>query len=168
MISLTTERLLATPLRAQDFDVLCELHRDPAVMATLGGIRTDDRTRAYLAENLAHWDEHGFGLWIFRERATTAFVGRGGLRHVVLEGQSEVEVTYALAREAWGKGFATEIAIAAVDVAFRQLGLQDLVAFAIPENLGSRRVMEKVGFRYEGDIVHQGERHVLYRLRTTR
>jgi ribosomal-protein-alanine N-acetyltransferase len=168
VISPTTERLLATPLRAQDFDVLCELHRDPAVMATLGGIRTDDVTRAYLTENLAHWDEHGFGLWIFRERATTAFVGRGGLRHVVLEGQSEVEVTYALAREAWGKGFATEIAIAAVDVAFRQLGLQDLVAFAIPENLGSRRVMEKVGFRYEGDIVHQGERHVLYRLRTTR
>ena len=168
MISPTTERLLATPLRAHDFDVLCELHRDPAVMATLGGIRTDDVTRTYLTENLAHWDEHGFGLWIFRERATTAFVGRGGLRHVVLEGQSEVEVTYALAREAWGKGFATEIAIAAVDVAFRQLGLQDLVAFAIPENLASRRVMEKVGFRYEGGIVHQGERHVLYRLRTTR
>jgi RimJ/RimL family protein N-acetyltransferase len=165
VLGLGTERLLASPLRADDFAVLCELHRDPAVMATLGGVRTDETTRAYLAENLAHWDEHGFGLWIFRERATGAFVGRGGLRHVMLEGQSEVEVTYALAREAWGKGFATEIARAAVDVAFRRLGLQDLVAFAIPENTASRRVMEKVGFRYERDIEHQGERHVLYRIR---
>ena len=168
MLNPTTERLAATRLRADDLDVLCELHRDPAVMVTLGGVRSDERTRAYLAENLAHWDEHGFGLWIFRERATSAFVGRGGLRHVVLEGESEVEVTYALAREAWGKGFATEIAIAALDVAFRQLGLQDLVAFATLENLGSRRVMEKVGFRHERDIVHHGESCVLYRLRTTR
>jgi RimJ/RimL family protein N-acetyltransferase len=165
VLSLGTERLLASPLRADDFAVLCELHRDPAVMATLGGVRTDESTRAYLAENLAHWDEHGFGLWIFRERAANAFVGRGGLRHVVLEGQSEVEVAYALAREAWGKGFATEMAQAALDVAFRQLGLQDLVAFTGPENLASRRVMEKVGFRYERDIEHRGEHMVLYRIR---
>ena len=137
-------------------------------MATLGGVRADERTRVFLAENLAHWDEHGFGLWIFRERVTGAFVGRGGLRHVVLEGESEVEVTYALAREAWGKGFATEIATAARDVAFRQLGFQDLVAFTIPENAASRRVMEKVGFRYERAIVHHGERHVLYRIRVAR
>ena len=168
MIIPTSERLTVTRLRADDFDLLCELHRDPAVMAALGGVRSDERTRAFLAENLAHWDEHGFGLWIFRERATSAFVGRGGLRHVVLEGESEVEVTYALAREAWGKGFATEIATVALDVAFRQLGLQDLVAFAIPENVASRRVMEKVGLRYERAIVHQGERHVLYRIRVAR
>ena len=167
MITLSTERLLAAALRADDFATLCELHRDPAVMAFIGGVRPDDRTRAYLAENLAHWDEHGFGLWIFRERATNAFVGRGGLRHLFLEGQSEVEVAYALAREAWGKGFATEIARAALDVAFRQLGLQDLVAFALPEHVASRRVMEKVGFRYERDIVHGDVRHVLYRIRTS-
>jgi [ribosomal protein S5]-alanine N-acetyltransferase len=164
----TTERLAATRLRADDFDLLCELHRDPAVMATLGGVRSDERTRAFLAENLAHWDEHGFGLWLFRESATSAFVGRGGLRHVVLEGQSEVEVTYALAREAWGKGFATEIATAARDVAFRQLGLQDLVAYTIPENVASRRVMEKVGFRHDRAIVHEGDHHVLYRIRAAR
>ena len=167
MMNVSTERLLAAPLRADDFAVLCELHRDPAVMATLGGVRTDDRTRAYLAENLAHWDEHGFGLWIFRERTTNVFVGRGGLRHVILEGQSEVEVTYALAREAWGKGFATEIATAALEVAFHQLGLQAVVAFAVLENAASRRVMEKVGFRYERDLMHQQERCVLYRVRAS-
>lgn len=168
MTTLTTERLVGTRLRAKDVDMLCELHRDPAVMATLGGVRTDEQTRAYLAENLEHWQEHGFGLWIFCDRTTGAFVGRGGLRHVVLEGRSEVEVTYALTRETWGKGFATEIATAALHVAFLQLGLQDLVAFAIPENAASRRVMEKAGFRFERDIVHRDQRHVLYRIRTPR
>lgn len=161
----STRRLIATRLAAEDVDLLCAMHRDPAVMATLGGVRTDERTRAYVAENLAHWTEHGFGLWMFRERASGAFVGRGGLRHVVLEGESEVEVAYALVRDAWGKGFATEIATASLDVGFRQLALRDVVAFTLPDNHASRRVMEKVGLRYERDIVHHGLKHVLYRIR---
>jgi RimJ/RimL family protein N-acetyltransferase len=136
-------------------------------MATLGGVRSDERTRAYLTRNLEHWAEHGFGLWIFRDRVSGAFVGRGGLRHVILEGRSEIEVTYALARDAWGKGFATEMATASLDVGFRQLALQDIVAFALPDNLASRRVMEKVGFRHERDIVYDNLRHVLYRRRKT-
>ena len=165
MITPSTKRLSATRLDARDLDALCAMHRDPEVMATLGGVRSDERTRAYLAESIEHWREHGFGLWIFRDPATGAFIGRGGLRHVVLEGRSEVEVTYALAREAWGQGFATEIAAASLDVGFRLLGLQDIVAFAIPGNLASRRVMEKVGFTYERDIIHHDVKCVLYRIK---
>jgi RimJ/RimL family protein N-acetyltransferase len=168
VITPSTPRLSASRLDADDFDTLCALHRDPAVMAMIGGVRSDERTRAYLAANIEHWREHGFGLWIFRDPATRAFVGRGGLRHIVLEGQSEVEVAYALARDAWGKGYATEIARASLDVGFRLLGLQDIVAFALPENQASRRVMEKVGFAYERDIIHDHLKHVLYRIRATR
>jgi ribosomal-protein-alanine N-acetyltransferase len=160
-----TPRLIGTRLCADDLDTLCALHRDPAVMATLGGVRSDERTRAYLAENLAHWDRHGYGLWVFRERTTGAFVGRGGLRHVTLEGTPEIEVTYALAQASWGKGYATEIAEASLDLGVRELGLKDIVAFAEPDNHASRRVMEKIGFRYERDIVWHDLRHVLYRLR---
>lgn len=167
MTTPATPRLIATRLSPDDFDMLCALHRDPDVMATLGGVRSDERTRIYLTRNLEHWAEHGFGLWMFRDRSTGAFVGRGGLRHVVLEGQSEIEVTYALAREAWGKGFATEMATASLDVGFRRLSLRDVVAFAEPDNLASRRVMEKVGFRYERDILYDNVRHVLYRMRKT-
>ena len=165
MITPSTKRLSATRLGAVDLDALYAMHRDPAVMATLGGVRSDERTRAYLAQNIEHWREHGFGVWIFRDPVTGAFVGRGGLRHVVLEGQSEIEVTYALVRDAWGQGFATEIAAACLDVGFRLLGLQDIVAFALPGNTASRRVMEKVGFAYERDIIHDSIKHVLYRIR---
>ena len=165
MIIPPTPRLIATRLSEGDFDALCSMHRDPGVMATLGGVRSDERTRAYLAENLAHWAEHGFGMWIFHDRNSGTFVGRGGLRHVVLEGRSEVEVFYALVRNAWRRGFATEIAAASVDIAFRQLALRDVVAFTLPDNAGSRRVMEKVGFTYERDITFHDLRHVLYRRR---
>jgi ribosomal-protein-alanine N-acetyltransferase len=77
-------------------------------------------------------------------------------------------VAYALTREAWGKGYATEIARASLDVGFRLLGLQDIVAFALPQNQASRRVMEKVGFTYERDIIHDDIKHVLYRIRAPR
>jgi ribosomal-protein-alanine N-acetyltransferase len=163
MTEVTTPRLTGTRLAPDDFEPLCALHRDPEVMATLGGVRSDGRTREYLAENLAHWDRHGYGLWMFREQTSGVFVGRGGLRHVTIEDTPEVEVTYALTRASWGKGYATEIAAASLDRGFRRLARKDIVAFAQPENRASRRVMEKVGLRYERDIVWQGLRHVLYR-----
>lgn len=161
----TTPRLTGTRLCPDDFEALCALHRDPAVMATLGGVRSDAQTRAYLTENLEHWDRHGYGLWMFRERTSGAFVGRGGLRHVTLEGTPEIEVTYALTQASWGRGYASEMAAASLEVGFGQLGLKDLVAFALPDNHASRRVMEKVGLRYERDIAYHDLRHVLYRIR---
>ena len=76
----------------------------------------------------------------------------------------EVEVAYALRVESWGNGLATEMARAAVQVAFANLGLPDLVAFTLPTNVASRRVMEKAGFAFERDVVHADMPHVLYRL----
>lgn len=63
-----------------------------------------------------------------------------------------------------GRGYATEMAHAVADHAFTALGLGDLVAFTKTDNVASRRVMEKVGFRYERGFVEDEERYVLYRL----
>ena len=165
--SVTTARLEGRRLSAGDFETLCSLHRDSSVMATLGGVRSDERTRVYLDENLAHWDRHGHGLWIFHDRVSGQFVGRGGLRRVTIEGAPEIEVAYALVHTAWGKGFATEIARASVETGFRQLGLTNLVAFTEPDNRASRRVMEKVGLVYERDIAWHGMSLVLHRIRAS-
>ena len=74
-----TERLTAERLREEDFDVLSRMHQDPKVMATMGGVRSDEKTREYLRENLDHLDRHGYGLRMFRDRAHGGFVGRGVL-----------------------------------------------------------------------------------------
>jgi [ribosomal protein S5]-alanine N-acetyltransferase len=67
--------------------------------------------------------------------------------------------------ERWGQGFATELAHECVEVGFEQLGLLEIIAFTQPDNVASRRVMEKSGFEYERDIIHAGLPHVLYRRR---
>jgi ribosomal-protein-alanine N-acetyltransferase len=92
-------------------------------------------------------------------------VGRGGLQHTFVAGVNEIEVAWAIVPQRWGEGLATELARAAVDVAFDDLGLNQLVAFTLPSNVASRRVMEKAGFIFEREIVHVGLPHVLYRRR---
>jgi ribosomal-protein-alanine N-acetyltransferase len=161
---LLTERLLLERLRAAHADDLGRLHRDERVMATLGGVRPEAETLRVLAECERHWEQHGFGLWAVRERATGAFAGRGGLKHTHVGGRDEVEVAYAFLPQYWGRGLATELAAASVRAGFDVLRLPDLVCFTLTTNHASQRVMDKVGFRYERDVLHAGQPHVLYRL----
>ena len=134
-------------------------------MVTLGGlILNDERTRVDLGAHELHWRDHGFGLWCFRDRETGAFAGRGGLHRCHVALQDEVEAGWALMPGFWGRGIATEIARASVRLAFSELDLDDLVSFTLPDNLASRRVMEKTGFTYRRNFVHVGLPHVLYRL----
>src|SRR5262249_42592924 len=113
----------------------------------------------------AHWERYGFGFWTVRDLATGRFAGRGGLLHTAITGGDDVEVAYAFLPEFWGRGLATELAHESVRMAFEVLGLAEVGCFALPTNLASRRVMEKVGFRYERDVVYHELQHVLYRLR---
>ena len=118
-----------------------------------------------LAAKVDHWNRHGFGVWLLRDRETGEPVGRGGLQYTFTAGLHDVEAGWAILPDRWGQGLATELAHACVQVAFEQLGLRQIVAFTLPDNIASRRVMEKAGFEYERDIVHAGMPHVLYRRR---
>jgi RimJ/RimL family protein N-acetyltransferase len=90
-------------------------------------------------------------------------VGRGGLQHTFVADLYEVEAGWAIVPDRWGQGLATELAQASVAVAFELLALSQIIAFALPHNMASRRVMEKAEFQYDCDIVHAGLPHVLYR-----
>ncbi|MDP9375059.1 MAG: GNAT family N-acetyltransferase [Chloroflexota bacterium] len=168
---LHTDHLIAERPRAEDFGALSRMHRDRRVMATLapaghpaGGILTEEETWQFLRRNLDHWGRHGYGLWMWCDRADGRFVGRGGLRGTHVGGNDEVELGYALMPEYWGRGLATELARASLTVGFEHLGLPDLVCFTLTTNRASQRVMEKAGFSYEREIVHAGLPHVLYHL----
>jgi RimJ/RimL family protein N-acetyltransferase len=163
--SLSTERLAGERLRVEDLEALESLHRDPVVMATLGGVWADEQTAVFLHASLDHWERYGFGFWMFQTRSDGLFVGRAGLRHLQIEGRDEVELAYALRPEAWGKGLATEMARRVLKAGFEELGLDNVVSFTLPTNVASRRVMEKAGFEFERNIVHADLPHVLYRIR---
>ncbi len=159
-----TDRLIADRLQANHLSDLCRMHQNSRVMATLKGIRSDDVTRQFLDQELEHWNRHGFGLWVFGDKVDGQFVGRGGLRNTLVGGNDGVELAYALMPEYWGKGLATEMAEASLKIGFEQLGLVDVVCFTMTTNRASQRVMEKVGFKYERDIIHADLPHVFYRL----
>jgi RimJ/RimL family protein N-acetyltransferase len=149
-ILLETARMVLRQCDEHDVDRLVELHNDPAVMRFLGPCQeTVEHVRD---EVLPHWQRlyaDGFGYWAAIERATGAFLGWFLLRPPKVDPQPGVlELGYRLHVAAWGRGFATEGSTALVDRGFAGLGAQRIVADTMAVNLGSRRVLEKVGLRY--------------------
>lgn len=159
-----TPRLLAERLQEKHFEMLCRMHQNPSVMATLGGLRSAEQTREFLSDNLDHWRQHGYGLWVFTAKADGRFVGRSGLRHVHVAGNEELELAYALDAAFWGQGLATEMARGILDVGSKSFNRSSIVCFTLTSNRASQRVMGKLGFHYERDFVRGNQPHVLYRL----
>jgi RimJ/RimL family protein N-acetyltransferase len=139
---------------------------DPRVGATMGGVRTAEQVAEQLASAAEGWEREGFGYWMFFDSTTGEPVARGGLGRAEFDGQPEVEVGWTVVPERWGQGLATELGAAALAVA-SDLGLDDIVAFTLPHNAPSRRVMEKLGFTYDKTAPYkQFGDHVLYRRRS--
>lgn len=161
----TTARLAAERLTPEHLPEIRRMHRDAAVMEQLGGVRDDAQTDAYLAKNLKHWDEYGYGLWILRERTGSDPIGRAVVRHLLVDGVDEVEVGYAFYPAYWGRGLATEVATACVDIGRGTLGLATIVAVTDPANRASQHVLEKCGLVYERDFMNEGHRAALFRTR---
>lgn len=163
-----TERMIATVLGPEHLDDLQRLHADAGVMRWLsadGAPLSGERTRAALDDSVRHWSRHGFGMWAFHDRASGRFIGRGGLKQYVLsdlDGRREVGLAYAVVSEHWNAGFATEMASGTLSVAFGRLGLERVGSWTLPANEASQRVMEKLGFRYQGDFEFAGLVHRYY------
>ena len=132
---------------AEDWDLLQLMDANPEVMATLGGVRPPEESRAYAARQADHWKDHGFGWWAILDRASNEFIGRGGLRHIEIEGRAEIEIGYALLPSHWGRGLATELARTAKDIGVDELQLDRIVGVVLPTNHASRRVLEKADLR---------------------
>ena len=160
-----TKRLTGRRIQSGDFDLLCQLLQNPQVAATLGGVRSDEEVREFLAGHLAHWERLGFGRWMWHSKTDGRFVGRAGLYTQNVDGRDEVEVGYALLPEFWGQGLATEMARLSIDIGFSQLGLPEIISFTMPTNLASRRVMEKCGLVFERVLDWKNVPHVLYRVK---
>ena len=170
-----TERLLLRGWQECDRGPFAALNADPEVGEFLGGPISRADSDATQDRFVARWAANGPGLWAVERADTGRFIGFTGLNAPLFEAHftPAVEVGWRLAREAWGHGFATEAARAALEFGFVAVGLDEIVSFTVPANQRSRRVMEKLGMtRDPGDDfdhprVVEGDplrRHVLYRL----
>jgi len=110
--------------------------------------------------------ETGYCLWWWRERAGGELVGYTGLNRDQVEGEPAVEIGWSITPSRWGRGYASEAAAASLAWGFDRAGLDEIVAFALPENSRSIRVMEKLGMSFEREIDRRGLRHVLFAIRS--
>jgi ribosomal-protein-alanine N-acetyltransferase len=166
---------LLRPWRDADLEPLVALNTDPEVMRFLLPPADRAAVAASMARIRAHFAVHGFGFWALEVPDQAPFVGFVGLQNVPFEAHftPAVEIGWRLARACWGLGYATEGASAVLDFGFDRLGLEEIVAFTVPANQRSRRVMERLGMQHDpsGDFDHprlpkghQLRRHVLYRM----
>jgi RimJ/RimL family protein N-acetyltransferase len=118
-----------------------------------------------LAMFVGHWQLRGFGMWAAEERASGRFVGRIGLHYP--EGWPDRELGWALAREFWGRGLATEGARGAADHAFQRLGWTHLISLILPGNTRSISVAQRLGARADGVVAVRGAEQLIYRLDRT-
>ena len=106
----------------------------------------------------AHWREHGFGQFVVELPGEAPFIGVVGLAHVrfPVPFAPAVEAAWRLAPAYWGKGYATEAARAAIEDGFGRLGFGEIVAFTVPANVASQRVMMRLGMTRDpsGDFDH--------------
>jgi RimJ/RimL family protein N-acetyltransferase len=164
MPTLRTPRLELHPMVLTDLDWYEQFAADADVMRyiALEGPLTHEQAVARLARYVRCWDENGLGMFGVRLRDDEMPVGWAGLQP--LDGTPEIEVGYAFGRGAWGRGYATEVATAVVRWGFEERALDRIVAVASAENSGSRRVMDKLGMRYEGVRPGYGHDSVYYSL----
>lgn len=127
---------------------------------------TFDEALLRLESDITHWNQYAFAPWMWYEKKTHTYLGRGGLKLFKREENvnSEVELTYQIKREYWNQGFATEIGALCIGYAFNVLNLNNIICFTAYNNYSSLHVMQKLGFVFEGDFVHAGVTHKLHRL----
>ena len=162
---LETERLRLRSLRASDLDDYAAMYADREVLRYLaGGPEPWDRCRSWrqMALLAGHWQLVGVGMWAVEHRESGAFVGMVGF--AAPEGWPGFELAWALSRQWWGRGFATEGARAALAYGFTVLKRDRIVSLIHPENRASVRVAERIGERPQGRIDHLGREMLCYGL----
>ncbi|GAA3845517.1 GNAT family N-acetyltransferase [Sphaerisporangium flaviroseum] len=172
---LVTERLILRGWREQDLVPFAQMNADPEVMEHFPSTLTREQSDAMVARISDGLREHGFGLWAVEVRESGEFAGFTGLVWQRFEAHftPAVEVGWRLARGAWGHGYATEAATAALDHGFGPAGLGWIVSMTARTNLRSQAVMRRLGMTRDPreDFDHPKlevgsplRSHVLYRL----
>jgi RimJ/RimL family protein N-acetyltransferase len=140
-----TDRLLLRRWTEADLAPFAAMNADPIVMEHMTGPLTREGSDAFVERIERHWDEHGWGLWAVEVPGVAAIVGYVGLWPADFLADGMVEVGWRLASAHWGRGYATEAARAALEFGFVEVGLAEIVSFTVPQNIRSRRVMERIG-----------------------
>jgi|WetSurMetagenome_2_1015567.scaffolds.fasta_scaffold323150_2 [ribosomal protein S5]-alanine N-acetyltransferase len=146
--SITTSRLLLRPLEAADAGALHRIYQVEGVLQYFPNPTPPplEKVQKFVAGQEKHWAEYGYGNWGILPEGESQIIGWVGLQYV--PELNETEVGYLLSQPFWGLGYATEAARASLQFGFEHFDLDHIIALVHPDNLGSRRVIEKCGMTY--------------------
>ena len=170
-----TERLLLRRWCRGDRESFAALNADPLVMKHFPSPLSRQESNALVERAEAIFEQNGFGPWAVEVLGIAPFIGFVGLSipRFTVHFTPCVEIGWRIAADHWNRGYATEAARAALLAGFEEYQLEQIVAFTVPANLPSRRVMEKIGMSHDeaDDFDHPSfpdghplKRHVLYRI----
>jgi len=140
---LETERLLLRPPVATDFEGFADFMGDEQAAKYVGGLQARPIAWRSFLQIAGSWQILGFTMFSVIEKSSGAWIGRVG--PWMPEGWPGTEVGWGILPAYWGRGFATEAAVAAIDWAFETLGWEEVIHVIAPDNLASRRVAAKLG-----------------------
>ena len=155
---LETARLVIRTFESRDAEAWVAMVNDPEVVRFLppGPAPTVQSSQGVIEARHTMEREIGYAMWAVDDKTTAAFVGQCGIRPVDEGAGPEIDLAYHYTRASWNKGYATEAVIAVLAHGLGPVGLDRIMAVAMPENIGSWRVMEKAGMRYQGLVNYYG------------
>lgn len=158
---LETNRLILRELCPDDAEAFYSLNLNPNVLKYTGDTAFKDRedARRFL-ENYQDYRLNGYGRWAVIHKETNACLGWCGLKYGGME--NETDIGFRFFEEEWNKGYATESVIACINYGLNELKLKRIIGRAMKENMGSIKVLEKAGLKYEKDVDFEGENAVIY------
>lgn len=160
-----TERCILREMTLDDLDTLYELYRPEKITHYIGGLHENREeeeafTKAYI-ENMYRF--YGYGLWVVIEKATGRLIGRAGLDHLDMEDEICLTLGYVIAQEKQNQGYATEVCRGILNYAEKELDFPSVCCLIQEENSVSIHLAEKLGFRFEKNVVHNGKKMLLYK-----
>lgn len=181
-MEITTPRLRLRSWREADIEPFVAMSNDREVMAHFPSLLAHSDVEAVIERQQQFIDEHGYGFWALEVIGGPPVIGFCGIKDVLFDvpWKPAVEVGWRLGRDAWGKGYATEAARAAVAYGFETLGLAEIVAFLLPMNRRSAAVCERLGMTrdpsrdFEHPLIAEGtisvggfpqRQHIVYALK---
>ncbi len=161
-----TKRFQGEPIGMDEVGMLHDsLYSDQQFMAALGGnLLSKEETKPRIACDRTHWQDHGFGTWLFTFSESQEFAARAGMKFYDLPTEQDpvVGLLCHVTAAHWGKGIATELVQCCVDTAFTSLGIERVMSWTLASNKASQRVMEKCGMQHVYDGEFEGLSHRFY------
>lgn len=168
--TLQTQRFILRPFQESDCDGLFALDSDPEVVRYLGNNPMTSLTEAstMIQYILKQYADFGIGRWVIADKSSGAFIGWAGLKFVteITNDRSHFhDIGYRLLRQHWGKGIATECALASLKFGFETMQLEAIHAGAHQENAASNHILQKIGLRFIAPFEYDGAPQNWYSIR---